>query len=944
MAEGSSHPRPDGDRSLEALWETHRQTSKQLEELMTTFGRFAEEMRNELRQIRVATNPGARPFVPAAIPEQRPPVRQGAMHRRAPVTIPEYSGSDEEEVPRQEHSDSEGEIFFPQQTRGRRHHMQRNESEGFRIKLDIPFFDGRLHVEDYLDWESAVENFFDYMEVNPEKQVKYVACRLKGGATAWWSQLLQNRQWEGKSPIRSWVRMKQLMRRHFLPTDFEQLLYLQYQHCRQGQRSVSEYTEEFYRLSARNNLMESENQLVARYIGGLKENLQDKLELNSVWSLSQAVNFALKAEAQSQRQFRSHASRRTVTDGNMGTSRATTPPTKPQPTAPAAPSNVASEVKGVLRPRASIRENPYAKPNVIKCFRYLQPGHKSNECPSRHQVQLAEGEDEADFAGILDEVDDGIEEIRADEGEPVLGVMEKVLLSPRKPVETQRHYLFRSKCTINDKVCDLVIDSGCTENIISKAAVQALQLKTTKHPNAFKIGWVKKGVDFLVSELCKVSFSIGKKYLCQVTCDVLEMDVCHLILGRPWQYDVGAIHDGRANTYTVDFNGRKLKLMPASQTQGGVPTSLASACIVAGRELFQLKGTGCPVFALVTSDIQQPKFTLLHPDIRHLIDSFQDITSAELPPSLPPVRDVQHQIELLPGAVLPNLPYYRMSPREHAILQKIVQELLDKQFIQPSLSPCAVPALIVPKKDGQWRLCIDSRAINRITIKYRFPIPRITDLLDKLSGSSIFSKLDLRSGYHQIRIRPGDEWKTAFKTVEGLFEWKVMPFGLCNAPSTFMRLMHEVLKPYLGQFCLVYFDDILIFSSSHEQHVAHLKSVLEILRDNQLFLNLAKCEFAVASVRFLGFVLTAAGVMTDPTKIAAIQDWSQPTSLTDVRSFHGLANYYRRFIKGFSSIMAPITNCLKSAVFAWTPAQQRSFERIKATLCSAPVLLAQFAI
>ncbi|KAI0507593.1 hypothetical protein KFK09_013719 [Dendrobium nobile] len=937
MAEGSSHPRPDDDRSLESLWESHRQTSKQLEDLMNTFGRFAEEMRNELRQIRAATTPVARPFVPATIPELRAPVRQVPAPRRFPVPMPEYSESDEEDIPRAEQTDSEGEIVFPPPTRGRRHRPPRMETDGFRIKMDIPFFDGRLHIEDYLDWEGAVENFFDYMEVQHEKQVKYVACRLKGGASAWWLQLLHNRHREGKGPIRSWSRLKQLMRRHFLPTDFEQLLYLQYQQCRQGNRPVHEYTEEFYRLSARNNLSESENQLVARYIGGLKESIQEKLELNSVWSLSQAVNFALKAESQLQRHYRTSLPRRSFVDSTAGPSKTGTPPAK-SPTVPIAPANTTPEPKVTGRPRLPARENPYAKPGVIKCFRCLQPGHKSNECPARHQVQLVEGEEEVDPAEIQDGSEEWVEEVLADDGEPILGVMEKMLLVPRTPVETQRHKLFRTKCTISDKVCDLIIDSGCTENIISKSAVQALQIKTTKNPNPFKIGWVKKGVDFLVSELCKFTFSIGKRYICQVTCDVLDMDVCHLILGRPWQYDSGAVHDGRSNTYTVEVKGRKLKLMPVGSSSNVGPSSLTMSCLIMERELLRLKGDGNSLFALVAADMSKTLGKVPSPEIQKLLDTFPDIVAADLPPTLPPLREIQHQIELLPGAVLPNLPPYRMSPREHGILQKIVQELLDKQFIQPSLSPCAVPALIVPKKDGQWRMCIDSRAINRITVKYRFPIPRISDLLDKLSGSSIFSKLDLRSGYHQIRIRPGDEWKTAFKTVDGLFEWKVMPFGLCNAPSTFMRLMHEVLKPYLNKFCLVYFDDILIFSNSLTLHMSHLQSILESLQEHQLFLNLAKCEFAAESIHFLGFVLTPAGVQTAPEKIAAIRDWPVPSSFTDVRSFHGLANYYRRFIKGFSTIMAPITNCLKSATFSWTPVQQRSFDKIKNALCSAPVL------
>ncbi|PKU64278.1 RNA-directed DNA polymerase [Dendrobium catenatum] len=280
-----------------------------------------------------------------------------------------------------------------------------------------------------------------------------------------------------------------------------------------------------------------------------------------------------------------------------------------------------------------------------------------------------------------------------------------------------------------------------------------------------------------------------------------------------------------------------------------------------------------------------------------------------------------------------------MSPKEYSILQGIIEDLLGKQMIQHSLSPCAVPALIVPKKDGQWRMCIDSRAINKITVKYRFPVPRVSDLLDRLAGASVFSKLDLRSGYHQIRIRPGDEWKTAFKTRDGLYEWKVMPFGLCNAPSTFMRLMQEVLQPFLGKTCVAYFDDILVYSTNLSDHVKHLSDILQLLQRHQLYLNPQKCEFASPSVHFLGFILSVKGVEVDPRKVQSIREWPIPKTLFDVRSFHGLANFYRRFIRGFSIIVAPLTDCLKASSFLWSTEQQRSFDTIKEALCSAPVLV-----
>ncbi|GJS76421.1 putative reverse transcriptase domain-containing protein [Tanacetum coccineum] len=298
-----------------------------------------------------------------------------------------------------------------------------------------------------------------------------------------------------------------------------------------------------------------------------------------------------------------------------------------------------------------------------------------------------------------------------------------------------------------------------------------------------------------------------------------------------------------------------------------------------------------------------------------------------------------YQIHLIPGAAPVARAPYRLAPSEMKELSDQLKELSDKGFIRPSSSPWGAPVLFVKKKDGSFRMCIDYRELNKLTVKNRYPLPRIDDLFDQLQGSSIYSKIDLRSGYHQLRVREEDIPKTAFRTRYGHYEFQVMPFGLTNAPAVFMDLMNRVCKPYLDKFVIVFIDDILIYSKSKQEHAEHLKLILELLKKEQLYAKFSKCEFWIPKVQFLGHVIDSQGIHVDPAKIESVKDWASPKSATEIRQFLGLAGYYRRFIEGFSKIAKPMTKLTQKKIkFDWSDKAEAAFQLIKQKLCSAPIL------
>nr|GFA30129.1 putative reverse transcriptase domain-containing protein [Tanacetum cinerariifolium] len=299
----------------------------------------------------------------------------------------------------------------------------------------------------------------------------------------------------------------------------------------------------------------------------------------------------------------------------------------------------------------------------------------------------------------------------------------------------------------------------------------------------------------------------------------------------------------------------------------------------------------------------------------------------------------EFEIELVPGVAPVARAPYQLAPSEMKELAKQLKELSDTGFIRPSSSPWGSPVLFVKKKDGSLRMCIDYHELNKLAIKNRYPLLMIDDLFDQLQGSSVYSKIDLQSGYHQLRFREKDILITIFRTCYGHYEFQVMPFGLTNAPAVFMDLMDWVCSPFLNKFVIVFIDDILIYSKNKEEHQEHLRIILELLQKEKLYVKFSICELWLDSVKFLGHVINSQGVHVDPAKVEAIKNWTAPKTPTEVRQFLGLAGYYRRFIEGFSLIAKPLTKLTqKNKTYEWGEEEEEAFQLLKDKLCSAPIL------
>eukprot|EP00253_Pinus_taeda_P033189 PITA_33189 len=814
---------------------------------------------------------------------QNPPLSNPSAEQQRMTEEQNYQVEPEISEGKEDHSDN---VPEPQTSK-----RQRIELQGEFRKIKPPHFDGEQE-EAAEAWLINMNKYFQLYEYDHNLKARLAIFQLQGKATLWWEEIKIVKGVSERTI--TWEKFQKYFKERYLTERFYDEKAREFHDLRLGQQTMDEFINRFTSLLRYVPYIKEEKAKVQRFVSSLPAYIRERIEFDNPRTMDEAIRKARiyyqqskqKGDTSNKRWNEKRSSRMVgsgkggCSNGNKGTGKGlnSRSVTRSAPRTRPGSENRVSEQPA--RPEGEGMTRP-----PVQCWGCGGPHYVKNY-PQRKGTdqisQIHEASTVGDVARSVPRINAALEDRQA-EYQPSM-------------VE------FEGK--ISNLSIAVLIDPGATLSYVSPKIVEHCKLQAEKFRNPWLVQLATGAKRRVLAKVNNCSLTIaGQPIVADL--NVLPLGSYDILIGMDWLEKHWSLVNCKKKTiYYKDDGGEQQELQGIKHPVGYANQKNKTAML-----------GNIPV-----------------------VQDFADVFPEEVP-GLPPKRDVDFTIELIPGAAPVSRAPYRMSVPELTELKMQLQELLDKNYIRPSVSPWGAPVLFVKKKDGTFRMCIDYRQLNKLTIKNKYPLPRIDELFDQVKGATVFSKIDLRSGYHQIRIKEEDIAKTAFRTRYGHYEFVVLPFGLTNAPATFMCLMNRVFHRFLDKFVLIFIDDILIYSRSRKEHEEHLRLVLQTLREYQLYAKFSKCDFFKEEIQYLGHVITKEGIAVDPEKIRTIMEWPIPKDVADIRSFMGLAGYYRRFFEGFSRVAYPITSLQKKGkVFKWTSECQKSFEQLKHLLTTAPIL------